>query len=307
MLPVMQNDFLGPSPNCFCLQPVITPLSFSELLLFVFNSCWLLWLWCQQVFNTGPEIASTQFSLGMWHPCHLLQLLRHQSTSSVLTFGQVFKSLFPWIFLFSSTFLLSSYCWLGLCWKPILFIYLFSPGKVSSNVNESSGVPLPWYWQAVLDDALWLSQFSSVRTLFTYCDELGVIISLLFIALRVNFIAGLAPTHYGCESLASLVCSLSCLAVASLDWSVACLDCSRPVTKEIILTFLSMLGPHLAPETVAVVVQCCKVGISSYLFYLCHVSFVCLWKLLTWRIELPNAWQFCIHLWEEAPILALYY
>lgn len=223
MLPVTQNDFLGPSPNSFCLQPVITPLSFSELLLFVFNSCWLLWLWCQQAFNTGPEIGSTQFSLGIWHPCHLLRLLRHQSTSSVLTFGQVFKSLFPWIFLFSSTFLLSSYCWLGLCWKPIVFICLFSPGKVSSNVNESSGVPLPWYWQAVLNDALSLSQFSSSELCSHTVYELGVIMSLLFIALRANFITGPALMHYGCKSLASLVCSLSFVAVASLDWCVPCL------------------------------------------------------------------------------------
>lgn len=100
MLPVMQNDFLGPSPNSFCLQPVIIPLSFSELLLFVFNSYWLLWLSCQQAFNWGPEIASIQFSLETWHLCHLLQFLRHRSTSSVLTFERVFKSLFLWIFLF---------------------------------------------------------------------------------------------------------------------------------------------------------------------------------------------------------------
>lgn len=140
MIPVMQNDFLGPSPNSFCLQPVSIPLSFSELLLFDFNSYWLLWLPCQQAFNRGPEIASIQFSLETRHPCHLL--LRHQSTSSVLTFGQIFKSLFPWIFLFSSTLLLSSYCWLVLCWKSILFMQLFSPDEGSSNVNESSGAPL---------------------------------------------------------------------------------------------------------------------------------------------------------------------
>lgn len=33
MLPVKHNDFLGPSPNPFCLQPVIIPLSFSDLLI----------------------------------------------------------------------------------------------------------------------------------------------------------------------------------------------------------------------------------------------------------------------------------
>lgn len=141
VISVMQNDFLRPSPNSFCLQPVITPLRFSELLLFVFNSYLLLWLLCQQAFNRGPEIANIHLSLETWHPCHLL-LLRRQSTLSVLTFGQVFKSLFPWIFLFSSTLVLSSYCWLVLCCKPILFIYLFSPGEASSNVNESPGVPL---------------------------------------------------------------------------------------------------------------------------------------------------------------------
>lgn len=51
-------------------------------------------------------------------------------------------------------------------------------------------------------------------TLFRYCIR-ALSDCFLAIALSVDVIAGLAPVHYGCRSMPSLLGSVSCLADVS--------------------------------------------------------------------------------------------
>lgn len=111
----------------------------------------------------------------------------------------------------------------------------FYAGSLYSLNISSHQVKLVPMWMNLLESPFpgtgrlfWMMLCSQVSlALSELCShavyELGVIISLLFIALCVIFFAGEAPMHYGCKSLASLVCSLFCLAAVSLNWSVACL------------------------------------------------------------------------------------